>query len=100
VTEGTSISAAAIVHPSFLDPAVDAPKVTVPFAVLPSKNEDAANMKSFYDALTVPKYFETFSESVHGWMAARADLSKEDDRKYFRKGYETVLNFFTEHVKP
>jgi hypothetical protein len=33
-------------------------------------------------------------------MTTRADFKVEADRENFHKGYETLLNFFNEHVKP
>jgi len=77
--------------------AEDAPKITVPICMLPSKDEDAEEVKKFEAALTVPKYFETFKDSPHGWMGARGDLSGPDKPNYDR-GYKLALEWFTKYV--
>lgn len=68
--EGTQFKAAAGCHPAMVDPA-DAPKVTIPICVLPSKDEDKDAVSKFQKALKVKNSVETFPDQVHGWMAAR-----------------------------
>lgn len=92
----TPFSVAVEAHPSFLA-VEDAEKITVPLCVLASKDEDAETVKKFEAALKVPKYFETFGNSQHGWMAARADLSGPDKPNYER-GYTLALEFFNKHM--
>jgi hypothetical protein len=53
-----------------IDPA-DAPKVTVPIAVLPSGDEDKDALEGFKSSLKVPNILEWFPDQLHGWMAAR-----------------------------
>ena len=67
---GTTFTAAAQVHPAMVDPN-DAKGITVPLCMLASGDENKDAVKGFEEALTVPKYFETYPEQVHGWMAAR-----------------------------
>lgn len=43
----------------------DAPSITVPICVLASKDEDEKVTKGFEEALTVPKYVETYHEAPH-----------------------------------
>ena len=76
-----------------VDPA-DAPNVTVPFCLLPSKDEDPGAVKAFAEGLKVKNHVETFSDQIHGWMAARADLQDEKVAKEYRRGYEVLLKFF------
>jgi dienelactone hydrolase len=68
--EGTPFKAAAAVHPAMVDPA-DAPKLTIPIAVLPSKDEDKDAVGKYEKELKVKHIVEWFPTQVHGWMAAR-----------------------------
>lgn len=68
--ENTPWESALQTSPSRIDPN-DAKAVTIPMAVLASKDEDAEKVKAFGDALTVPKHVETFDSQVHGFMSAR-----------------------------
>ncbi|KAH7175550.1 hypothetical protein EDB81DRAFT_874394 [Dactylonectria macrodidyma] len=86
-------SVAASIHPAMVD-ANDATGVTIPTALLASKDEDATEVKKFEEALTVPKHVETFGDQIHGWMAARADLEDARVREEYERGYKTVLGFF------
>ncbi|KAL1992836.1 hypothetical protein VTN49DRAFT_3592 [Thermomyces lanuginosus] len=92
-----TFKAAAQVHPSFMDPE-EAKKVGVPMALLPSKDEDPATIQAYADNLTVPKLVETYSDMVHGWMAARANLEDPEVRKQYQRGYQTLLGFFRAHL--
>ena len=49
----------------------DAKGITVPLCMLASGDENKDAVKGFEEALTVPKYVETYPDQVHGWMAAR-----------------------------
>ena len=53
-----------------IDPA-DAKNITVPIAILPSKDEDKEAVKGFEENLKVKNQIEWFPDQVHGWMAAR-----------------------------
>jgi len=68
--EGTPFKAAAAVHPAMVDPN-DGPKVTIPIAVLPSKDEDKTAVGEYEKNLKVDHVVEWFPDQVHGWMAAR-----------------------------
>lgn len=57
-------SVAATVHPAFIDEK-DAAGVKVPFLMLPSKDEDAEDVKAFASKLKVEHKVETFSDQVH-----------------------------------
>jgi len=92
------LSAVAGFHPAFPDVA-DAEKIDVPFCFLPSQGEDYKTCKALYDAVEAKhpgqNHFQYFSESIHGWMGARADLSDPEQRKTFGEGYTILANFFT-----
>jgi len=95
--EGTPFSAAAIMHPAMTDPA-DAPKVTIPIAVLPSGDEDKDALTNFQKGLKVKNVLEWFPTQLHGWMAARADLSDEKVASEYKRGYQIVLDFFHQNL--
>ncbi len=78
--------------------AADAPGIKVPFILLASGDEPADDVKKFEDALTVPKHVETFADQIHGWMAARADLSDDRVKAEYERGYKTLLEFFGKHL--
>ncbi|GFP59349.1 uncharacterized AIM2 family protein C30D10.14 [Trichoderma asperellum] len=86
-------AAAAAAHPAMVDPA-DAEGLTVPFALLASKDEDVTAVKQFEEALKVPHHVETFADQIHGWMAARSDLTNDRVKEEYERGYKTLLEFF------
>jgi hypothetical protein len=49
----------------------DASKMTIPIAMLPSKDEDKDAVSKYASALKVKHVVETFHDQIHGWMAAR-----------------------------
>jgi dienelactone hydrolase len=83
--------------PGRIDPA-DAAKTTIPIMMLASKDEPAADVKAFSEALTVPKHIETFDSQIHGWMSARADLEDEVVKKEFQRGYELAIKWFEKYI--
>ncbi len=76
-----------------VDPA-DAGGIRVPFALLASGEEPPETVKDFEANLKVPRHVETFADQVHGFMAARADLSDARVKGEYSRGYKTVLEFF------
>ena len=93
----SKFSAAAEAHPAMVDPA-DAPGIAVPMCVLASKDEDAEAVQAFEKALKVPCQVETFPEQVHGFMAARAELTDEKIRGEYERGYQTLVDFFGKYL--
>lgn len=91
--DSNPFSVAAVAHPAMVDPA-DADGLNIPFALLASGDEPAEDVKKFEDALTVPKHVEIFGDQIHGWMAARSDLSQDRVKAEYERGYRTVLEFF------
>lgn len=87
----------AVAHPAMVDPA-EADSISVPHLLLASGEEDAEAVGEFGARLKVPHRIETFADQVHGWMAARADLSDEHVRQEYLRGYQIVLDFFGEHL--
>ncbi|TGJ80554.1 hypothetical protein E0Z10_g8210 [Xylaria hypoxylon] len=85
------------VHPAMVDPK-DAENIKVPLALLASKDEDPEDVKKFEANLTSAKYVETFPDQIHGWMAARSDLEDERVKSEYKRGYQAVLKFLSEHL--
>jgi dienelactone hydrolase len=77
----------------------DAEGIRVPLIMLASKEEPADKVKEFEGKLKHAKHVETFGDQVHGWMAARADLSDARVKEEYTRGYKTVLEFFGKHWK-
>lgn len=80
-----------------VDPA-DAQGINVPMALLASGDEPAKDVKKFEDTLKVPKHVEIFKDQIHGWMAARSDLSNDRVKEEYERGYKTLLSFFGQHL--
>jgi hypothetical protein len=55
-----------------VDPS-DASKITIPFAMLPSGDEDKEACGKYKANLKVKHVVEFFPTQIHGWMAARYD---------------------------
>jgi dienelactone hydrolase len=87
----------AMAHPAMVDPA-DAAKISVPFAVLPSKDEDPEVVKRFSEALKGKKVVETFGDQIHGWMGARGNLEDPRCREEYERGYKLLVDFFGENL--
>jgi len=87
---------AAEAHPAMVDPK-EAENIKVPLIMLASGEEPEDTVKQFEDQLKVVKHVEIFKDQVHGWMAARADLSKDRVKEEYTRGYKTVLSFFAKN---
>ncbi|EAQ89801.1 hypothetical protein CHGG_06420 [Chaetomium globosum CBS 148.51] len=88
-------SAAAECHPAMVDPK-EAESIKVPLILLASGEEPADKVQQFEANLkgAAAKHVETFQDQIHGWMAARADLSNDRVKEEYARGYKTVLDFF------
>ncbi|KAI1158394.1 alpha/beta-hydrolase [Nemania serpens] len=86
-------SIAAACHPAMVDPA-GAGEILVPYALLASREEPAETIKEFDSRLKVPHHVETFSDQVHGFMAARAELSDPRVKTEYARAYQVLLDFF------
>ena len=82
-----------------VDPA-DADGLAVPTIMLASGDEPVDDVRKFEDALkgAPAKHVEIFADQIHGWMAARSDLSDEKVRKEYERGYKTLLEFFGKNL--
>lgn len=72
----------------------DAAGIKVPFALLASGEEPVDKVLKFEEELKVTKHVEIFKDQIHGWMAARSDLSDDRVKEEYIRGYKTVLDFF------
>lgn len=75
----------------------EAKGIKIPLIMLASKEEPDDKVKQFEDNLKVAKHVETFKDQIHGWMAARADLSDGRVKEEYSRGYKTVLEFFAKN---
>lgn len=95
--ENTLFKAAAACHPAMVA-ADDAPGITIPFAMLPSKDESKEDVEKWEKGLKVPHLVEWFPTQLHGFMAARADLDDEKVKSEYERGYKILLDFFHKHM--
>ncbi|KAK0346184.1 hypothetical protein LTR59_017902 [Friedmanniomyces endolithicus] len=101
--EGTLFKAAAACHPAMVD-AKDAPGVTIPYAMFPSKDESREDVEAWEKGLKVKNvvkwwpYVYSISNQVHGFMAARDDLKDEKVKADYTKAYEELLSFFHDNM--
>ncbi|KAF4551811.1 Dienelactone hydrolase-like protein 3 [Elsinoe fawcettii] len=93
----TLFKAAAAVHPAMVD-ANDAPGVSIPYIMLPSKGEDKGDVEKWQQGIKVKHQVEWFSDQEHGFMAARGDLKDPSVKKQYERGYNLLLNFFHENI--
>ena len=96
-TSGTPFSAGAEVHPAMVDPN-DAKGITIPLCMLASGDENADAVKGFKENLQVNNFVDTYSDQVHGWMAARGNLEDPRVKSEYERGYKTLLDFYHEHL--
>ncbi|KIW86565.1 hypothetical protein Z517_01963 [Fonsecaea pedrosoi CBS 271.37] len=93
----TVFKAAVACHPAMVDPN-DAPNVAIPMLMIPSKDEDQEAVDKYEANLKVPHQVEWFKDHIHGFMAARSDLSDEDVKAAYAKAYRIVLDFLHKHL--
>ena len=93
----TPWKAAAIAHPAMLDPS-DATGISIPFAVLASKDEVAADVQKFSENLEGPKVVRTFDKQIHGFMAARGNLEDSSVLEDYQQGYQMILEFLGNYL--
>ncbi len=82
----------------FVVAADDAPGITIPYIMLPSEEESKEEVEKWEKGLKVTHSVEWFSDNVHGFMAARANLENADEKAAYERGYKTVLDFFHKHM--
>lgn len=95
--DNTPFKVAAAVHPAMVA-ADDASGITIPYIMLPSKDEPKEDVEKWQKGVKTANVVEWFPTQVHGWMAARADLSDEKVQSEYNRGYKMVLDFFHKHM--
>ncbi|GAM34686.1 hypothetical protein TCE0_015r02420 [Talaromyces pinophilus] len=84
--------------PSRADPE-EAANISVPMALLLSKDEDLPTMRKFYDNLpTSDKFMERFEGQIHGWMSGRGDLLDPSIKAEVERGYKLAIEFFDKYL--
>ncbi|KAL0631268.1 hypothetical protein Q9L58_009867 [Maublancomyces gigas] len=91
-------------HPGFLK-SEDATHITIPHLLLASRGESADEVSKIAvilknhvnEVVRTKSHVETY-DAVHGWMAARANLGDEDALRVYKKGYEQVVDYLTDHL--
>lgn len=58
-----------------------------------SRNYDAALTKAR------AKHVEIFTDQIHDWMSARADLKDHRVRAEYERDYQMVVRFFAENLR-
>ncbi|PWZ00539.1 alpha/beta-hydrolase [Testicularia cyperi] len=96
--EGTPFTSVSQVHPAMVDPK-DAAGLTVPIANFPSKDEPKDAVEAFEKEIQNKPFakdsvYKNYSESHHGWAAARADLNDKHNFENFQDVYQRLANFF------
>jgi len=91
------IKAAVQTSPAMVDPA-EASNVKIPMMMLASMEEPADDVKQYDENLKVTKHVETFSDQLHGFMSARADLKDEKVKAEYERGYKLALQFFHDNI--
>ncbi|KAF3401222.1 hypothetical protein DPV78_005607 [Talaromyces pinophilus] len=91
-------SVAVQTSPSRADPE-EAANISVPMALLLSKDEDLPTMRKFYDNLpTSDKFMERFEGQIHGWMSGRGDLLDPSIKAEVERGYKLAIEFFDKYL--
>ena len=86
---------------SFLDES-DPESISVPLCLLPSQGEDMEKINAIMAGVEKKNpgknFMKRFGDQVHGWTAARADLSDPHQAEGFREAYQIYANFFEQHL--
>ena len=94
--DGHPFKAGAQCHPAMLDPQ-DAAKIEIPIAILASQDEGKDAVEKYEKALKAGGKSEMYPDMVHGWMAARGELEKDNVKNEYLRGYRSLLDWF--HAK-
>lgn len=76
----------------------DAPNITIPILLLPSKDEPKEDVEKWGKGLKVKNEIEWYPEQIHGFMAARGDLKDQNVLKAYEQAYQKVLTFFHDNM--
>ncbi|KAG8682314.1 hypothetical protein FRC08_015040 [Ceratobasidium sp. 394] len=87
-------TAVAAVHPSLLEPK-DAEIMKAAVALYPSSNEDPAVMEPF---VKIAKGYKLYSETFHGFAAARAKLDDPTHKAAYEDVYKRLTAYFKQYL--
>jgi len=88
-------------HPAMLE-TKDIAALKIPHLLLASKEEDKETVNECGRILGEKgdkSNSERYSDMIHGWMAARANLENGDERSGFEEGYKDLVSFFARTLK-
>ncbi|KAL3457207.1 Alpha/Beta hydrolase protein [Aspergillus heterothallicus] len=97
---GSGLRGTVQVHPGLMDKA-DAGKLTIPHAILASKEEPADVVQAYKESIVAREpggFVGTYESMWHGWMGARADLKGEESAREYIRGYEQIAGFFEKYL--
>jgi len=75
----------------------DIKQLKIAHCLLASKDEDRATVNKIAEYLNAKNdesKVEIYSENIHGWMGARANLENGDERLSYEEGYKDLVRFF------
>ncbi|KAG5513436.1 hypothetical protein PMAC_001500 [Pneumocystis sp. 'macacae'] len=95
---GDKINSVAMIHPAMVD-SNDAHNLKVPICAIISKDEPFSDCNAFKEIIKTKPFsknciFKTFSTMHHGFMAARSDLTNNENVEKFREGIKILIDFF------
>lgn len=103
--ENTPFKASIQIHPAMVDPE-NAKAVTIPHMIIASKDEppeaiaaSEENLKnSSIEAVKTKSVVVTYSKMIHGFMAARANLSDPENASEYERGYKQIVDYLQENL--
>ncbi|KIO23291.1 hypothetical protein M407DRAFT_214861 [Tulasnella calospora MUT 4182] len=93
-----AFDATAGVHPAMWASA-DAENLKAPIGVFPSKDENEEEFEKFMEIANKKPFasknkYKRYPTQIHGWAAARADLSDPENLKQYEDVYTELSHFF------
>lgn len=79
--------------------AADAPKISIPIMLLPSKDESKDDVGKWEAALTVKHEVHWYDDQVHGFMAARGNLDDANVKEKYQDAYHKLLVWFRQNLR-
>ncbi|KAJ7225897.1 Alpha/Beta hydrolase protein [Mycena pura] len=100
--KSTPLDAVSIVHPAMLSVS-DAEQLTVPLAIYPSKDEPVDEYVKILQEVAKKPFAsrcdnKLYADMFHGWAAARADLTNQNNKEQFEDLYTRLAQFFSKNL--
>lgn len=96
-TQGTPFKAAAACHPAMVDPN-DAPGITIPTYMIPTKDEDKNDVEEWHKKTNVKTKVQWYPNQIHGFMAARGDLKDDSVKDAYTQAYDSLCEWYAENL--